>query len=152
EDLGAPALKGVAEPMAVWRVLGRRTPSRHDDDATPHRIPFLLGRGEELGLLRRRWAQSKEGLGQAVVLGGAAGLGQCSLGAGLRAQVGRAGSARLTLRCAPYHTNSALYPVIEHLQQVLRFERTDSPETKLAKLEQELQTCHLPREEVVPLF
>ncbi len=58
----------------------------------------------------------------------------------------------LTLRCSPYYTNSALYPVIEHLQQVLQFERTNPPETKLAKLEQGLQTYRLPREEVVPLF
>ena len=152
EDLGASALKGVAEPMAVWRVLGRRTPSRHDDEATPNRTPFLVGRDEELGLLRRRWEQSKEGLGQVVLLSGAAGLGKSSLVAALRAQVGREGYARLTLRCSPYHTNSALYPVIEHLQQVLQFERTDPPETKLAKLEQGLQTCRLPREEVVPLF
>jgi class 3 adenylate cyclase len=54
EDLGASALKGVAEPMAVWRVLGRRTPSRHDDEAPPNRTLFLVGRDEELGLLRRR--------------------------------------------------------------------------------------------------
>ena len=152
EDLGASALKGVAEPMAVWRVLGPRTPSRHDDEATPNRTPFLVGRDEELGLLRRRWEQSKEGLGQVVLLSGAAGLGKSSLVAALRAQVGREGYARLTLRCSPYYTNSALYPVIEHLQQVLQFERTDPPETKLAKLEQGLQTYRLPREEVVPLF
>ena len=86
EDLGASALKGVAEPMAVWRVLGRRTPSRHDDDAPPNRTPFLVGRDEELGLLRRRWDQSKEGLGQVVLLSGAAGLGKSSLVAALRAQ------------------------------------------------------------------
>jgi predicted ATPase/class 3 adenylate cyclase len=152
EDLGASVLKGVAEPMAVSRVLGRRTPSRHDDEAPPSRTPFLVGRDEELGLLRRRWEQSKEGLGQVVLLSGAAGLGKSSLVAALRAQVGREGYAHLTLRCSPYHTNSALYPVIEHLQQVLQFERTDPPETKLARLEQGLQPCRLPREEIVPLF
>jgi predicted ATPase len=72
--------------------------------------------------------------------------------AALRAQVGREGYARLTLRCSPYFTKSALYPVIEHLQQVLQLERTDPSETKLAKLEQGLQACRLPREDVVPLF
>jgi predicted ATPase/class 3 adenylate cyclase len=152
EDLGASALKGVAEPLTVWRVLGRHAPSQHDDEATPDRTPFLVGRDEELGLLRRRWEQSKEGLGQVVLLSGAAGIGKSSLMATLRTQVGREGYARLTLRCSPYYTNSALYPVIEHLQQVLQFERTDSHETKLAKLEQGLQACRLPREEVVPLL
>jgi class 3 adenylate cyclase/predicted ATPase len=152
EDLGASALKGVTEPMVVSRVLGLRTPSRHDDEAPPNRTPFLVGRDEELGLLRRRWDQSKEGLGQVVLLSGAAGLGKSALVTALRAQVGREGYARLTLRCSPYYTNSALYPVIEYLQQVLQFERTDPPETKLAKLEQEILTCRLPCEEIVPLF
>ena len=113
---------------------------------------MLVGRDEELGLLRRRWEQSKDGLGQVVLLSGAAGLGKSSLVAALRAQVGREGYARLTLRCSPYAINSALYPVIEHLQQMLQFERTDPPATKLAKLEHGLQASRLPREEVVPLF
>jgi hypothetical protein len=38
----------------------------------------------------------------------------------------------------PYHTNSALYPVIEHLQRWLQFQRDDSPEEKLRKLEEAL--------------
>ena len=129
EDLGASALKGVAEPMAVWRVLGPRTPSRHDDEATPNRAPFLVGRDEELGLLRRRWEQSKEGLGQVVLLSARRALGNPPW---LRRYGLRSGAkaARLTLRCSPYYTNSALYPVIEHLQQVLQFERTDPPENE----------------------
>ena len=39
EDLGASALKGVAEPMAVWRVLGRTLPARRRGDSQPgHRF------------------------------------------------------------------------------------------------------------------
>ena len=124
EDLGASALKGVAEPMTVWRVLGRRTPSPHDDEATPNRAPFLVGRDEELGLLRRRWEQSKEGLGQVVLLSARRALANPP-GGGAPGPGRGEGYARLTLRCSPYYTNSALYPVIEHLQQVLQFERTD---------------------------
>jgi len=152
EPLGTHLLKGVTEPMPVFRVLGVPDTADEEEAATPGSAVFLVGRDEELGLLRRRWDQSKEGLGQVVLLSGTAGLGKSSLVAALRAQVGREGYARLTLRCSPYHTNSALYPVIEHLQQVLQFERTDPPETKLAKLEQGLQTSRLPHEEVVPLF
>jgi predicted ATPase len=59
---------------------------------------------------------------------------------------------RVAMRCSPYHTNSALYPVIAHVQQALRFERLDSADEKLAKLEQALQTLSLPLHEVVPLM
>jgi hypothetical protein len=37
--------------------------------------PFLVGRNEEVGLLRRCWEQSKEGLGQVVLVSGCAGEG-----------------------------------------------------------------------------
>jgi len=56
----------------------------------------------------------------------------------LRAYVRREGLTRVALRGSPYHTNSALYPVIAHVQQALRFARHDTAEEKLAKLEQAL--------------
>src|SRR5262249_55697864 len=51
-----------------------------------------------------------------------------------------------------YHTNSALYPVIDLWQRVLRFETTEAPADKLGKLEQMLAQHHLPLTETVPLF
>jgi predicted ATPase len=45
-----------------------------------------------------------------------------------------------------------LYPVIEHLQRLLQFSRDDTPEAKLAKLEQGLRTSRLPLDEAVPLL
>jgi class 3 adenylate cyclase len=47
EDVGVQQLKGVAEPMAVCRVLGPGEPASA-------RLPFLVGREAELGLLLRR--------------------------------------------------------------------------------------------------
>ena len=76
DDLGPHALKGVTEPMPVFRVLSRW--SRRDEPVAAG-VPFLVGRDEELGLLRRRWAQAKERLGQVVLLSGTAGLGKSAL-------------------------------------------------------------------------
>jgi predicted ATPase len=44
-----------------------------------------------------------------------------------------------------------LYPVISHLEQQLGFERDESPDAKLDKLEQALQTTNLSLEESMPL-
>ena len=49
-------------------------------------VPFLVGRDEELGLLRRRWEQTKERF-QVVLLSGTAGIGKSALTEVLRAQV-----------------------------------------------------------------
>ena len=115
-------------------------------------MPFLVGRDEEVGLLLRRWEQSKEGLGQVVLLSGEAGIGKSALMQTLREHVGREGYARLTFRCSPYHTSSALYPVIAHFQRLLRWERDEAPEARLVKLERLLDASRQPLAEVVPLL
>jgi class 3 adenylate cyclase/predicted ATPase len=152
EDLGAHALKGVAEPMPVYRVL-RSIETQHDEEETPALgIPTLVGRDEELGLLRRRWDQAREGLGQVVLVSGEAGIGKSALVRALRHHIGRDGVLRITYRCSPYHTHSAFYPIIAHLERLLQFERHDPPVTRLSKLERLLATYPFPLEEVVPLF
>ena len=152
EERGLHHFKGVAEPMAVFRVLGPQESPGDEEEAGPARVPFLVGRDEEVGLLRRRWEQSKAGLGQVVLLSGEAGIGKSTLVQTLREHVGREGCARLTFRCSPYHTNSALYPVIAHLQRLLRWERDEAPEARLAKLERLLDASRQPLAEVVPLL
>jgi predicted ATPase len=136
----------------VFQVLGLPDTADDEEAATPGSAVFLVGRDEELGLLRRRWEQSKEGLGQVVLIRGEAGIGNSSLVETIRAQVRREGYTRVAFRCSPYHTNSALYPVMEHVQRVCQWQRDDPPAAKLDKLERTLRTYSLPLEDVVPLF
>jgi class 3 adenylate cyclase len=150
EDLGPHELRGVAEPMQVFRVLGPM--EVHEDETAAVGVPFLVGRDEEVGLLLRRWEQSKEGLGQVILLGGEAGIGKSSLMATVRHHVVAEGYTRIAFRYSPYHTNSALYPVIEHVQRVLQFQPGDTPATRLDKLERVLKGYSRPLEEVVPLY
>ncbi len=149
-DVGAHALKGVTELMQSFRVLGPTEARRDTDESMPDGGMFLVGRDEEAGLLLRRWEQSKEGLGQVVLISGEAGIGKSSLTATMRTRVAEEGAARITFRCSPYHTNSALYPVITYLEQMLGFDRDDTPGTKFDKLEQALRTTDLSPEESVP--
>jgi class 3 adenylate cyclase/predicted ATPase len=152
EELGTPQLKGVTEPLAVARVLGLRESQGAEEETPRAGVPFLVGRDEEVGLLRRRWEQSKERLGQVVLITGEPGIGKTALVATLRAEVRREGATRLTFRCSPYHQNSALYPVIEHLQRMLQFQRDDASEEKLRKLEDSLAHYSFALKETVPLF
>ena len=152
EDLGMYTLHGAAEPMAVSRVHGLlATPSR-DEEFVTAAVPVLVGREEESGLLRRRWEQSKAGLGQVVFVSGEAGIGKSALVASLRVQVRAEGLPRIAYRCSPYHTTSALYPVITHIERLLQFAPDDPPVTRLAKLEAGLRPYGLSQAEVVPLL
>ena len=149
EDLGRQALKGVTEPMPVFRVCGPlETPA---DQPAVVGVPFLVGRDEELGLLRRRWEQAKERLGQVVLLSGTAGLGKSALTEVLRAQVRDEGPR---IAFALFGVSPAQCPVSGDYPRgaVLDVQREDTPATKLDKLEQGLRPYRLPLDEVVPLF
>src|SRR6267142_3126258 len=116
--------------------------------------PPLVGREQAIGLLRERWAQVKEGIGQVVLLSGEAGIGKSRLVQVLKEHVSSEPQAWLTpCQCSPYYRNSALYPMIDLLERVaLRFEREESPQQKLSKLEGHLVQYGLPLAETVPLF
>jgi class 3 adenylate cyclase len=150
EDLGLHTLHGVAEPMTVSRVRGLLATPGHDEEFVAAGVPMLVGREEESGLLRRRWEQSKAGLGQVVFISGEPGIGKSALVERLRAQVRAEGLPRIAFRCSPYHTNSVLYPVITHIEHLLQCAPDDPPATRLAKLEAGLRPYDLPLAEVVP--
>ena len=152
QALGAHALKGVEEPLRVYQLLAESGAQTRLDVVTPRGLTPLVGREQEVGLLLERWAQSTEGHGQVVLLSGEAGIGKSRLVEVLRERVGREGATWLTFRCSPYHTNSALYPVITHLQRVLQLRPEETPAEQLERLEHALQATRLPLEEAVPLL
>jgi class 3 adenylate cyclase len=84
EERGAQELKGVAEPVQLFRIVrasggGRRGGARA---LTP-----FVGREEELGLLARRWERARTGAGQLVLIVGEPGLGKSRLIEELRSQL-----------------------------------------------------------------
>jgi TOMM system kinase/cyclase fusion protein len=152
QDLGSHALKGLAAPLQVYRILGESEAQSRLEVAEASGFTPLVGRESEVAVLLERWAQSQEGRSQVVLLRGEAGIGKSRLVEALREHVRREGATRIAFRCSPYYQNSALYPVIDHLQRFLQWQRDDTPEAKLDTLEQMLRTYRLPLEDVVPLF
>jgi class 3 adenylate cyclase len=63
EELGARELEGMAAPMRLVRVLGPREADDTSEETRLAGFETLVGRDEEIGLLLRRWEQSKEELG-----------------------------------------------------------------------------------------
>jgi len=154
QPLGTPPLKGMAQPLSVYRVLYESMARSRLEAASSTGWTPLVGREQEIGLLLERWAQVKEGVGQVVLLSGEAGIGKSRLVQVLKEQVAAEPQAWLTpCQCSPYYQNTALYPIIDLLERVaLRFEREESPQQKLRKLEGLLVQYGLPLAEVVPLY
>jgi predicted ATPase len=154
QALGTPPLKGFAQPLEVYQVLYESTARSRLDAVGSAGLTPLVGREQEVRLLLERWAQVKDGLGQVVLLSGEAGIGKSRLVQMLKEHVAAEPQAWLTpCQCSPYYQNSALYPLIDLLERVaLRFDREESPEQKLSKLEGHLVQYGLPLTEAVPLF
>ena len=152
EDRGQPALKGVTTPLTLYRVVQESEAQSRFDVAVQAGLTPLVGREEELALLRRRWEQATDGEGQVVLLSGEAGIGKSRLVQELKDQVAQDSAVRIEFRCSPYHQNSAFYPLIEHVQQVLHFAPSDTPQAKLQKLEQTLARYRFPQSDTVPLL
>jgi class 3 adenylate cyclase len=154
QPIGTPPLKGVAQPLAVYRVLYESMARSRLEVVGSTGLTPLVGREQEISLLRDRWALVKEGLGQVVLLSGEAGIGKSRLVEVVKEQVAAEPQAWLTpCQCSSYYQSTALYPMIDLLERVvLRFEREESPQQKLAKLEGFLVQYGLPLAEAVPLF
>jgi class 3 adenylate cyclase len=73
QDLGAQTLRGVAEPLHVYRVLQESGARGRLDVAVTRGLTPLVGRDSEVTLLQERWEQVKAGQGQVVLLTGDAG-------------------------------------------------------------------------------
>jgi class 3 adenylate cyclase/predicted ATPase len=151
-DLGSRELKGIGDSVAVWSVVGESAVESRFEAAHPGARTQITGRAPELELLWRAWGQSRKGVGQVVLINGEPGIGKSRLVDALSDKLGDERYTPITLGCSPYHTNSALYPLIVLLERVLGWEREDSADSRLAKLERELQNVSLPLDEVIPLF
>jgi predicted ATPase/class 3 adenylate cyclase len=150
-DLAPRRLKGFAEPLSAYRVEGKSHGEDRFEALRGHRLTPLVGREHELGVLVDRFERAREGEGQVVLLGGEPGIGKSRIVHALRGRLANQAYMSLSGYCSPYHTNSALYPVIGLLERAAGFERQDPPAVALAKLEALLALGTRDLEEAVPL-
>ena len=74
--LGPRQLKGIADPVSVFHVLGLRETESRFDAASSGGLSPLIGRDDELALIRRRWQRATSGEFQLVMISGEPGIGK----------------------------------------------------------------------------
>jgi class 3 adenylate cyclase/tetratricopeptide (TPR) repeat protein len=137
QDLGRHALKGIIGPVHASLVLGEsRTEGRFEAAHGHDGLSPLVGREEEIAMLLRRWEDARAGEGRVVLLTGEPGIGKSRIAQALCERVEEQPHLRLRYQCSPFHTQSALHPVIQQLERAAGLARDDSVETKLDKLEE----------------
>jgi class 3 adenylate cyclase/tetratricopeptide (TPR) repeat protein len=152
QALGAHALRGVTESMRLYRVLRESGATSRLEVAQPRGLTPLVGRESEVRLLLERWAQAKAGHGQVVLLSGEAGIGKSRLVQMLKEHVAHEPHMRWECRSSEYYQNTALFPLVDLFQRLLRFQAEDTSAAKFGKLEHMLSPYRLPLVESVQLF
>jgi TOMM system kinase/cyclase fusion protein len=152
QDLGAQPLRGVAQPLHVYQVLGASGVQNRLDIVSTRGLTPLVGRESEVTLLRERWEQVKAGQGHVVLLTGDAGIGKSRLVQMLTEHVATEPHVCWECRSLPYYQNTALYPLTDLFQRTLQWHQDETPDEKLGKLEHTLSQYRLPVEESVQLF
>jgi hypothetical protein len=139
EERGSHELKGVPEPVTLYRVVrasggGRRAGQRH---LTP-----LVGRDEELAMLMRRWERARQDDGQLVLIIGEPGLGTSRLIEEFHTRLRETPHTWVEWSCSQLLQNTPLHPIAESTR--IRFGGADVPaERRLADLENSLAQVHL---------
>lgn len=117
EFMGEKGLKGILEPMSVYRINSiRQTPlSLHRPDSA--RLPFV-GREEQLSLLRKAGADLLLGRGASFVITGEAGVGKSRL---IHESLNTlpSGSVTLLIQCLDHMKDTPYDPLISLVRQVI---------------------------------
>ncbi len=134
DELGEKTLKGIAGTVPLWRVLRERSLETRFE-ARGGQLTAFVGREHEVALLLERWQRVVAGEGQLVLLSGEAGIGKSRIVQTLRERLAETPHRRVHLQCSPYHTASALHPLIAHLEHTAGFVADEPIDRRLDKLE-----------------
>ena len=146
EDEGAHELKGVPEPIRLYRIIrvsgGRRGGARA---LTP-----LVGRAEELDLLGRRWERARKGEGQLVLIIGEPGIGKSRLIEEFRSRLVETPHTWVEWSSSQLLQNTPLHPIAEWGR--MRFGTNAPADQRLADLENTVKLIGLDPAEDAPLL
>jgi class 3 adenylate cyclase len=153
EDRGAQELKGLEQPLQLYRVVrpsGMR--GRFPAMAATRGMTPFVGREDELRSLLHRWDRVLEGDGQVVTIIGEGGIGKSRLVQRFREELTATPHTWLECATAPFFQNTPFYAVADMLQQSFHWDASHTVEQRLAALEASLGLAGLDPHEAVPLI
>lgn len=152
EYLGGIEVKGKAEPVEAYRVLGERegaVPTRGIEGLSSP----LVGRERELGMLASRMTELMAGRGQVVSIMGEAGLGKSRLVAELRKWAGATPVRWYEGRSLSYETTTPYAPFVDLFGSVFSVKGEDSDADKYEKVKSTIASVIPGHEDsVAPFF
>jgi adenylate cyclase len=136
EPVGELTLKGKAEPVPAWRLLGRRTAPA---PRASHRGTTLVGRDRELAAIGDMLAALNGGRGGIVTVTGEPGVGKSRLTEAVEARADELGLRWLQTRSLSYGASLAYWPYAELVRSIGGVRSEDEPEQSQRRLADTLE-------------
>ncbi len=143
EERGPEMLKGVREPVVLYRVV-QPSGMRSRLDVAAGRLTRFVGREVELATLVERWERAADGEGQNVLVVGEAGVGKSRLAYQLRERLATVPHTWLECGASPYTEGTPFHPVMALVAQGLAFTPADTPAEKVEKIARGLRDLATP--------
>ena len=151
EDMGPHILKGVPEPMPLYRV--NRTSgvrSRLHAASKASFTPFV-GREEERNILMNRWMQAQKGKGQLVMVTGEAGIGKSRVLQQFKEDLGGIPHTWVEGESSQYEQDTPFAPTLDLVENAFQWTTETPVEKKLAELEQSFSAVGIDPAKSIPL-
>ncbi|MFK7745221.1 MAG: adenylate/guanylate cyclase domain-containing protein [Roseobacter sp.] len=135
EALGPQALKGISDPMDVYRVC-ESTEARSSFEAKLQKgLTPMAGRKEEIGLLVNRWDQAKTREGQVVMVSGEPGVGKSRVLENFQSYVLTQNCRSISFVCSNYRQDTPFHPFVDFMERTLKADANNDPAAMLDKLD-----------------
>src|SRR5213594_569399 len=132
--LGPIPVKGLAEPVEVFELVGASTLRRRLQAAAARGLTRFVGRQPELEALHQALAQAEAGHGQVAALVGEAGVGKSRLAYEFVHAHPTQGWLVLESASVSYGKATPYFPVLDLLKRYCHLDERDDPRTVRAKV------------------
>jgi class 3 adenylate cyclase len=148
--LGLVPVKGLAEPMEVFELVGGTTVRRRLQASAARGLSRFVGRDQELESLQQALQQAGAGHGQLVALVGEAGVGKSRLVYECVHSHRTQGWLVLESASVSYGKATPYFPVLDLLRRYCHLEDSDNSRTVRAKVTGQVLTLDAALQEAIP--
>ena len=151
-SLGEHLVKGLTEPIEVFRVEGASGARHRLEAAQNQRLAPYVGRESAVAALAKSWLAARDSPGHAVLLLGEPGVGKSRLLSVFRDSIGADECEIIECYCSPYYSSTAFYPMVAPLRARHGLADEHAMDVRLARLQESLAQHGCEIETALPLL